>query len=40
MWGLKRNQAKQPAEVEADMNSQSQTKMKDPGSKQGDTEEY
>ena len=36
----KRNQVREPAEVEVDVNSQRKTKTMDPNSKEGATEEY
>ena len=38
MWDLKRNQVRQPADVDVD--SHRNTETKDPNSKEGDTEGY
>ena len=39
-WGSKRNKVRQPADVDADVDSCTKTKMKDPNSEEGDAEEY
>ena len=38
--GLKRNQVRQPADIDMDVDSHRKTKMKDPNYKEGDTEKY
>ena len=40
MRDLKRNQMRQPADIDADVESHRKTKMKAPSSKEGDTEKY
>ena len=40
MWGLTRNQARQPADVDADIDSCRKTETKDPSSEERDTEKY
>ena len=40
MQGSKRNQVRQPADIDMDVDSCRKTQTKDPNSKDGDTEEY
>ena len=40
MWGSKRNQVRQPADIDADKDSHKRTKMKDPNSEEGDRHKY
>ena len=38
--GLERNQVRQPADIDMDVDSHRKTEMRDPNSEQGDTEKY
>ena len=38
--GLERNQVRQPADIDADVDSHRETEMKDLNSNEGDTEEW
>ena len=40
MWDSKRNQVRQAADADVNVDRHRETEMKDPNSKEGDTEEY
>ena len=40
MWCSKRNQVRQSADIDEDLDNHRKTKMKDHNSKEGDTENY
>ena len=40
MWGSKRNQVRQLADIDGDVDRYRKTKRKDPNSEEGDTGEY